>query len=99
MSAVTYATAQILRVLPRQRIGQAIGKLADSPWPAPVGRAIVGLYSRLYDIELDEYVDERSRPRVDDLLDSRIFSSLIGYNKVGIRATSGSLSNVERLCR
>ncbi len=56
MSAVTYATAQILRVLPRQRIGQAIGKLADSPWPAPVGRAVVGLYSRVYDIALDEYV-------------------------------------------
>jgi phosphatidylserine decarboxylase len=55
MSAVSYATAQILRVLPRQRIGQALGRLADSPWPAPVGRAIVGLYSRVYDIALDEY--------------------------------------------
>ena len=31
MSAVTYATAQILRVLPRARIGRAIGRLADSP--------------------------------------------------------------------
>ena len=59
MSVATYATAQILRVLPRQRIGQAIGRLADSPWPAPVGRAIVGLYSRVYDIELDECVDGR----------------------------------------
>jgi phosphatidylserine decarboxylase len=59
MSAVTYATAQILRVLPRQRIGQAIGRLADSPWPAPVGRAIVGLYSRVYDIALDECVEGR----------------------------------------
>jgi phosphatidylserine decarboxylase len=59
MSAVTYATAQILRVLPRQRIGQAIGRLADSPWPAPVGRAIVGLYSRVYDIAFDECVDRR----------------------------------------
>jgi phosphatidylserine decarboxylase len=60
MSAVTYATAQILRVLPRQRIGQAIGRLADSPWPAPVGRAVVGLYSRVYDIALDEYVEGRA---------------------------------------
>lgn len=60
MSAVTYATAQLLRVLPRQRIGQAIGRLADSPWPAPVGRAIVGLYSRVYDIALDEYVESRA---------------------------------------
>jgi phosphatidylserine decarboxylase len=56
MSAVTYATAQILRVLPRQRIGQALGRLADASWPAPLGRAVVGLYSRVYDISLDEYL-------------------------------------------
>jgi phosphatidylserine decarboxylase len=56
MSAVTYATAQILRVLPRQRIGRAIGRLADAPWPKPIGRAVVGLYSRVYDITLDDYV-------------------------------------------
>jgi phosphatidylserine decarboxylase len=56
MSAVTYATAQLLRVLPRQRIGQAIGRLADSPWPPHVGRAVVSLYSRVYDVALDECV-------------------------------------------
>jgi phosphatidylserine decarboxylase len=56
MSAVTYATAQILRVLPRQRIGQALGRLADSPWPAPLGKAVVGLYSRIYDVSLGDYL-------------------------------------------
>ncbi|HEY5146464.1 MAG TPA: archaetidylserine decarboxylase [Polyangiaceae bacterium] len=56
MSAVTYATAQILRVLPRQRIGRALGRLADSRWPTPVGRAVVGLYSKIYDVSLDDYV-------------------------------------------
>ena len=54
MSAVTYATAQILRVLPRARIGRAIGRLADRRWSAPVGRAVVGLYTRMYDVQLDE---------------------------------------------
>jgi phosphatidylserine decarboxylase len=54
MSAVTFATAQILRVLPRRRIGRALGRLADSSWPMPVGRAIVNLYSRVYDVALDE---------------------------------------------
>jgi phosphatidylserine decarboxylase len=54
MSAVTYATARILRVLPRARIGRAIGKLADTNWPAPLGRAVVGVYSHLYDVRLDE---------------------------------------------
>lgn len=54
MSAVTYATAQILRVLPRARIGRAIGRLADRRWSTPVGRAVVGLYTRMYDVRLDE---------------------------------------------
>ena len=54
MSAVTYATAQILRVLPRARIGRAIGRLADRRWSGPVGRAVVGLYTRMYDVRLDE---------------------------------------------
>ena len=57
MSAVTYATAQILRALPRERIGRAIGRLADRPWSQPVGRAVVGLYSRLYHVQLDECLD------------------------------------------
>jgi phosphatidylserine decarboxylase len=56
MSAVTYATAQILRVLPRARIGKAIGRLADHRWSPPVGRAVVGLYSRVYAVELGECV-------------------------------------------
>jgi phosphatidylserine decarboxylase len=54
MSAVTYATAQLLRVLPRARIGRAIGRLADTPWSPRVGRAVVGVYTRLYDVKLDE---------------------------------------------
>ena len=56
MSAVTYATAQFLRVLPRARIGRALGRLADRRWSGPVGRAVVGLYSRVYDVKLDECV-------------------------------------------
>lgn len=57
MSAVTYATAQFLRVLPRARIGQALGRLADHRWSAPLGRAVVGMYSRVYDVRLDDCVE------------------------------------------
>ena len=59
MSAVTYATAQILRVLPRARIGRAIGRLADHRWSPPVGRAVVGLYSRVYDVRARRVRRER----------------------------------------
>ena len=54
MTAITYATAQILRVLPRTRITRAMGRLADYAWPEPVGKAVVNLYCRAYDVELDE---------------------------------------------
>ena len=58
MSAVTYATAQILRVLPRARIGRAIGRLADHRWSAPLGRAVVGAYSSFYDVRLDDCAEK-----------------------------------------
>jgi phosphatidylserine decarboxylase len=54
MSALTYATAQILRALPRARIGRALGRLADHEWSPGLGRAVVGLYSRVYDVQFDE---------------------------------------------
>lgn len=54
MKPITYATAQILRVLPRTRITRAMGRLADVQWPEPVGKAVVNLYCRAYDVELDE---------------------------------------------
>lgn len=54
MKPITYATAQILRVLPRTRITRAMGRLADYAWPERVGKAVIDLYCRAYDVELDE---------------------------------------------
>ncbi len=54
MTAITYATAQILRVLPRTRITRAMGRLADYAWPEPLGKAVVNLYCRAYDVEMNE---------------------------------------------
>ena len=54
MSALTFATAQLLRVLPRARVGRALGRLADHTWHPHLGRAVVGLYSRAYNVELDD---------------------------------------------
>jgi len=56
MSALTFAAAQLLRVLPRAGVSRVMGKLADHSWSPPVGRAVVGLYSRVYDIRFDECV-------------------------------------------
>jgi phosphatidylserine decarboxylase len=54
MTAITYATAQILRVLPRTRITRVMGRLADHEWSAGLGKAVVGIYSRAYDVDIDE---------------------------------------------
>ena len=31
-----------------------MGRLADYAWPEPIGKAVVSLYCRAYDVELDE---------------------------------------------
>jgi len=72
MSAVSYATAQLLRVLPRARIGRAIGRLAEASWPEPVGRAVVGLYSRVYDISLHDCVQTEGWTSFDAFFTRRL---------------------------
>jgi phosphatidylserine decarboxylase len=54
MSALSYAAANVLRLLPRATIGRVLGQLADVEWTPSLGRAVVGAYSRLYDVSLDE---------------------------------------------
>src|SRR5438128_1297739 len=58
MSALTFAAAQILRVLPRQGVTRFMGRLADHRWAPPIGRAVVSIYSRAYDVEFTECVQK-----------------------------------------
>jgi phosphatidylserine decarboxylase len=86
MSAVTYATAQLLRVLPRARIGRAIGRLADHRWSPPLERAVVGLYSRVYDVQLDECVQSGGWANFDAFFTRRL--------RAGARAVNPDLRTV-----
>lgn len=54
VTAGTYALAQLLRALPRERITRAVGRLCDMELPPAVSRAAVGLYARAYRVDLDE---------------------------------------------
>jgi phosphatidylserine decarboxylase len=65
MSALTYAAANVLRLLPRARIGRAMGQLADVRWSPSLGRAVVGAYSRVYDVQLDEAAQASGWPSFD----------------------------------
>jgi phosphatidylserine decarboxylase len=72
MSPLSFATAQIVRALPRARIGRAVGRLADHGWPQPVGRAVVGLYSRLYGVRLDECAKQDGWASFDEFFTRRL---------------------------
>jgi phosphatidylserine decarboxylase len=58
MSALTYATAQLLRALPREKITRLAGALADHKWSDPFGRTVVNIYRRAYNVELGECVEQ-----------------------------------------
>lgn len=52
----TYAAAQILRVLPRERITRAVGRLCELRLHPAVASAVVGLYARAYQVDMHEAV-------------------------------------------
>lgn len=54
MGVMTFAAAQLLRVLPRNAISRAMGALCEAELPAPVMRRIVSVYSRAYDVNMEE---------------------------------------------
>jgi phosphatidylserine decarboxylase len=56
VSVATFAAAQILRVLPRVRITRAVGRLADARISRPLASAVVGLFTRAYNVDLDEAI-------------------------------------------
>ncbi|MCC6555353.1 MAG: phosphatidylserine decarboxylase [Polyangiaceae bacterium] len=56
MTAATYAAAQLLRVLPRERITRAVGRLCDARLHPVISRIVVNAYSRAYRVDLDACV-------------------------------------------
>jgi len=54
MGVMTFAAAQLLRVLPRNAISRAMGSLCEAHLPAPVMRGIVAAYSRAYNVNVEE---------------------------------------------
>jgi phosphatidylserine decarboxylase len=53
MTVATYAAAQLLRVLPRERITRAVGRLCDARLHPVLSRIVVNAYTRAYRVDLD----------------------------------------------
>jgi phosphatidylserine decarboxylase len=54
MGVMTFAAAQLLRVLPRNAISRAMGALCEAQVPAPLMNGIVRAYTRAYRVDLEE---------------------------------------------
>jgi phosphatidylserine decarboxylase len=54
MGVMTFAAAQLLRVLPRNAISRAMGALCEAEVPAPLMRGIVAAYSKAYGVAAEE---------------------------------------------
>src|ERR1700733_5444038 len=99
MSAVTYATAQILRVLPRATISRAAGRLADVRWSPPLGHAVVGLYSRLYAVELEDCVEKSGWSSFDAFFTRRLRSGARPVDPDDRVVTSPADGRIESMAR
>lgn len=53
---IAKAAAQLLRVLPRERITRAVGTLCELPLPSTVASAVVGTFAKAYRVDMDEAV-------------------------------------------
>lgn len=52
MTVATYAAAQLLRVLPRERITRAVGRLCDARLSPLMSQLVVNAYARAYRVDL-----------------------------------------------
>jgi phosphatidylserine decarboxylase len=54
VSVATFAAAQLLRLVPRSGVSQAVGRLCDQPLPPAVSRAVIGAYIRAYGVDMKD---------------------------------------------
>jgi phosphatidylserine decarboxylase len=73
LTFATFAAAQVLRVVPRVRLSQAVGRLCDTNVPAPLSRLAASLYCRAYGVNLDECeVGNGPYPSFDEFFTRRL---------------------------
>ncbi len=54
MSAITFAAAQLLRVLPRVGLSRAVGRLCERELPPKLSKFIANTYCRAYGVDMSE---------------------------------------------
>jgi phosphatidylserine decarboxylase len=72
LTFATFAAAQVLRVVPRVRLSQAVGKLCDANVPAPLSRLAASIYCRAYRVKMDEAEPNGAYASFDDFFTRRL---------------------------
>ncbi len=54
---LVHAAAKVIKNLPRERISQMAGALAEKTWPGWLGRRVVAAYQRAYNVDLHDCTD------------------------------------------
>jgi phosphatidylserine decarboxylase len=54
VSFATFAAAQLLRFIPKERISHVVGRLCDQPMPSLASSLMSRVYSRAFDVNMDE---------------------------------------------
>jgi phosphatidylserine decarboxylase len=54
VSLLTFAAAQILRVLPKEHLTHAVGRLCEQPLPSLFSSVVSRIYSRAFDVDMRE---------------------------------------------
>ncbi|MFO0680182.1 MAG: archaetidylserine decarboxylase [Polyangiaceae bacterium] len=101
MSALlSYATAQLLRALPREGISRAMGRLADHRWAPRLGSTVVNLYSRAYDVDFDDCVESGGWESFDAFFTRRLKDGvrpMDGDSHVVVSPSDGKLESMGRI--
>ena len=95
-----HMTAQVLRVLPRKAIGQAIGRIAQWSWPKPLGNVVVRLYTRAFGVNLNESVKEHDFESFDDFFTRSLQDGarpLDPHEQVVVSPADGRIESIERI--
>ena len=101
MSVVSFAAAQLIRVLPRSALSKAMGTLCEARLPGPVASAVVSTYCRAYDVAVHE-ADPAGLPyRSFDAFFTRKLRDglrpIEGDRRVFVSPADGMLSEVGRI--
>lgn len=103
MSVTTFAAAQLIRLLPRVRLSQAVGRLCDRQLHPQVSKVVALAYTKAYRVNMEEALVEGAFPCFDAFFTRRLRSGVRVVSEDGVVSPADGLlsaaGSVTRDCR